>query len=494
MRLLKSVKSKFIFFTVIFVLISVGIPTIFLIKQFRLNFQQRSEAMLESTLDVVRSGIDHIMQLGQNKNIPHILEKIALNPSIHHIRLVDEKGIIHYSSDTTEPGQSIRQLSEQHDSDLSGITARQITLLQKNGSYFAIEPIFNESECQTCHAPEKKVLAYLDIDTRYTPAERSFYTGSIHIGFLAIVIIIVLAVGFYLLFNRFINKPLQRQIEAMDDIEQGNLDRRLTENNYDEFGLLAGHFNQMVARLQNSRNEIEHYHLEQLQRADKLVTLGELAAEMAHEINNPTAVIMSRTDFLQMELDDHPAFRKYQDDLNVIMNQVTRISRITSSILKYSKKLPKNFSPVDLNKVIDESIAILEPRIHKKKIHLNRHIQCHGCQIIGDSMQCEQVITNLLNNAIDALEPEGRLDIYMHCPDEHHVMLKISDNGCGMDESTRKQIFTPFFTTKAQGLGTGLGLYIVKNICQNHGAEISFESEEGKGTSFTTTFKKITTA
>ena len=494
MRLFKSVKSKFIVFTILFVLISVGIPTFFLIYQFRLNFKQRSEAMLESTLDVVRGGIDHIMQLGQNKNIPHILEKIALNPSIHHIRLVDEKGIIHYSSDTTELGQSIRQLSERHDIDLSAITARQITLLQKNGFYFAVEPIFNERECQSCHAPDKKVLAYLDVDTQYTPAERNFYTGSIHIGFLAIVIIIVLAVGFYLLFNRFINKPLQRQIEAMDDIEQGNLDRRLTENKSDEFGVLARHFNQMVERLQNSQGEIEDYHLEQLQRADKLVTLGELAAEMAHEINNPTAVIMSRADYMQLELDDHPDFQRYQDDLNVIMNQVTKISRITGSILKYSKKLPKNFSPIDLNKVIDESITILEPRFHKKKIHFNRHIQCQGCHIIGDSMQCEQVITNLLNNAIDALEPEGRLDIYMHCPDQQHVVLKISDNGCGMDESTRKQIFTPFFTTKAQGLGTGLGLYIVKNICHNHGAEISFESEEGKGTSFTVTFNKITTS
>ena len=250
----------------------------------------------------------------------------------------------------------------------------------------------------------------------------------------------------------------------------------------------------MVERLQNSQGEIEDYHLEQLQRADKLVTLGELAAEMAHEINNPTAVIMSRADYMQLELDDHPDFQRYQDDLNVIMNQVTKISRITGSILKYSKKLPKNFSPIDLNKVIDESITILEPRFHKKKIHFNRHIQCQGCHIIGDSMQCEQVITNLLNNAIDALEPEGRLDIYMHCPDQQHVVLKISDNGCGMDESTRKQIFTPFFTTKAQGLGTGLGLYIVKNICHNHGAEISFESEEGKGTSFTVTFNKITTS
>lgn len=447
--------------------------------------------MLETTLDVVRGGIDNLMTIGKNKNIPHILEKIGLSHSIEHIRLLDEKGFIKFSSDTTEINQNVFILSPDHQLPELSVKERLIYVRGHDKIYSAIEPIRNEPKCQACHGSEQKVLAYLDIDTEFTSAERNFYTGSVHIIFLAIVIIVVLTSGFYFLFNRFINLPLKLQIKAMDSVERGKLDTRLIIRNEDEFGILGRHFNQMVERLQKSQKEIDDLNFEQLQRADKLVTLGELAAEMAHEINNPAAVIMSRTEYLQLEKENSPELKKYNEDFETILNQTSKISKITGNILKYGKKLPKSFAGIEISQIIQESINIVEPRLRKKGIKLTQNINCPNGKIFGDSIQCEQMITNLINNAIDAIDKDGQILISLSRSDEDHLLLQIQDNGHGMDEHTRGQIFAPFFTTKSSGKGTGLGLYIVKNICNNHGAKIVCESELNQGTTFKITFPKM---
>jgi signal transduction histidine kinase len=122
---------------------------------------------------------------------------------------------------------------------------------------------------------------------------------------------------------------------------------------------------------------------------------------------------------------------------------------------------------------------------------VNLDLQCHKCNIFGDSSQCEQVVTNLLNNAVDAIGQNGNINITLKPDGKEHCLLQIHDDGPGMDEHTKRQIFSPFFTTKTADKGTGLGLYIVKNICHNHDAEISCESEINSGTTFSIQFKKI---
>jgi signal transduction histidine kinase len=484
--MLKTINTKFILFTTIFILLSVGIPTTFLIMQLRENFDQRSKIMLESTIDVVNNCLINAMRQGLQKNIQTILDNISKNESVDHIRLLKKDGQITYSSNHKEIGQNIGDIDPNH-TDIKNPIRTGISIIGEERIYSLTRPIMNATECQQCHGSDP-VIAYLDVDTNLTQAERFFHTGSLHMIFLAIAIILVLFFGFYYLFNFFINRPLSRFKTALDNVEKGNLDVRLPAKKPDEIGTLESHFNHMVLNLKESKQKIDELHFEQLQRADKLVTLGELAAEMAHEINNPAGIVMSRTDFIQMDSEKYPQLKKYDQDFNVIINQISKISKITGNILKYSKKLPKQFQLANLEQICEETLNILGPRLAKKKITIEKNYQSDLPEILGDSTQLEQVFTNLVNNAIDAMEIEGTLKIRLQNVDSERILWSIKDNGAGMDAGVRDLIFSPFFTTKTAEKGTGLGLYIVKNIIKNHNAEILCDSHPGQGTTFTIIF------
>ncbi|MCF8241000.1 MAG: HAMP domain-containing histidine kinase [Melioribacteraceae bacterium] len=481
--MLKTVKSKFIFYSLLFIITCMAVPFYFLTVQFRENFHQRSQVMLDTTLDMLNYGLNNAMMLGFTKNVQHIVEKLSSNNNIEHIRIIDKNGLIKYANDVNEVGRNIYILSPSHiEKDLKKITERSLYLKSDDEVYAAFSPIKNLPECQDCHGSEP-ILAYLDVDTDLTLAEVYFYTGSAHITFLIGAVILVLIVGYYLIFNFFVNKPVQRFLVALDAVEAGDLSIRMPAKSEDEFGTVEKHFNRMVNNLQNSKKEIEELHYEQLQRADKLVTLGELTAEMAHEINNHVGIIMSRADYLQMEIEDNAQMNIYNEDLDVIVNQIQNVSKITGSILKHGKKLSKVFHDISINKVIEDGLNIIEPILRKREIILTKIIPEKELIIYGDPFQLEQAITNLIINAIDAMENGGKLTLKVE-EENDDVFVFIKDNGIGIDEYNIEKIFSPFFTTKSAEKGTGLGLYIVKNIINNHNAEIFCESKVNEGTEF----------
>ena len=486
-----TIKSKFIVFTVLFIILSAGIPTYFLLTQFKKNFQQRSEVMLRTTLRVVNEAIIQEMNLKEKpKDVQRIIDHIAENESIKHIRVLDDNGRIKYSTIAGESGKNIAKFDPHHLPAMKELNT-DFNRIDKRSVFSTTIPLFNEKKCQSCHT-QQDVIAFLDVDVKLTSAERAFYTGSLHIVILSLLVVIVLVVGFYFLFNHFINKPLRGFMLALDSIDSGNLDTQLPAKKQDEFGIIEGHFNRMVQNLKESRAKIDEMHFDQLQRADKLVTLGELAAEMAHEINNPAGIIMSRIEYLLLESEDNNNLANYNEDYEVILQQVNKVSNITGSILKYSKKLPKNIQTINLGELVANSIHILDSRIQKHNIQVRQDYSCNkSCdraRVLGDPQQIEQIIINILNNAIDSISNSGIIEIGIKCTKEGFIQLSIIDNGTGMSENVRSQIFSPFFTTKSAERGTGLGLYIVKKICDNHQAEIMCFSEEKKGTSFLITF------
>ncbi len=487
----KTIKSKFIFVTVVFIILSVSIPTFFLLTQFKKNFHQRSETMLKATLYVVNNGILNEMKLpGEHKNIQHVIDNIAELKSISHIRILDNNGIIKYSTIVNERDKKLADLDSHH-FDETGSYNTTINFIDKHKVYSSIQPIKNETFCQSCHK-EGNTIAYLDVDIHLTPAERAFYTGSMHIILLSLVVIIILTFGFYILFNSFINKPLTRFMRALDSVNSGKLDIFLPAEKEDEFGKIEGHFNRMVKHLRESMEQIDEMHFEQLQRADKMVTLGELAAEMSHEINNPAGIIMSRIDYLLLEAEDNKFLKNYFEDFKVLQQQIEKVSTITGNILKYSKKLPRNVHAINLGQLVENSLRILEPQIQKHNITIKREYTCESTcdksRILGDPQQIEQILINIINNAIDSIRKSGEILIGIKCLSEGDIQLTLSDNGIGMSEEIRSQIFSPFFTTKSPEKGTGLGLYIVKKICDSHNAEIFCFSEESIGTTFIITF------
>lgn len=444
--------------------------------------------MLDTTLDMVRYGLKFTMMNGHNEDLQNVINDFSKKTGIYHIRIFDTSGKINFASDKNEINKNISIVST-HTIDYNKLEKKVIDLETNNNIYTSTEPILNEKPCQSCHT-EKNIIAFLDIDTELTSPEIKFYTGSIHMFFLGLAVIIILLAGLYLIFNKFINSPLKRLVNALDNVQVGNLDEKIEINSNDEIGIVYKHFNNMTEKLKTSTDKIEQMHLEELQRLNRLKTLGELTSQTAHEVNNHIAIIMARADYLNLESKNVPALAKYNEDLQVLIDQTTKISKVTGNILKYSRKKATERYKIDLIKIIEEFVAIYSPLLLKYNINLSTNSSLNEAMIVGDSIQINQVLTNLVMNAVDAIGNNGKIEIEIVETGTDKISLLINDDGPGISTENLNEIFSPFFTTKSSQNNTGLGLYIVKKICENHKAEIRCESDGKTGTSFIITFSK----
>ncbi len=485
----KTVKTKFIILVLTIVTFGAGIPTFFLLSQLKDNFQQRSLVMLDVTLDVLTSSIVNCLKSGGNSKVQSIINNVAQNRNISHIRIISPSGRILHSSAESEKGLELNEVASSHANILKNSKFINNDIeLKENGYYVALHAIYNKKSCQKCHAGEGNILAYFDVDTKLTTAEKKFYTGAFHTLFLALVIFLLMIVGLYIAYNKLINKPLKKIINGLDEVGDGNLDISLDVRETDEFGIINNHFNTMVSSMKKAKEQIEEMSFKELEHTDKLATIGQLTAEISHEINNPTAIIMSRADYLSMEAEDNSSLKKYIEDFDTIYKQTEKISGITKNVLKYSRKLPSEFTKIDITETIQNALTILKLKLSKQNVVVNEKFASENF-IYGNAIQIEQIIINLVQNAMDSLSDNGVINVNTS-NENKKIILQISDNGHGMDEETKQKIFAPFFTTKPENVGTGLGMFIIDKICKNHKAQILCESEIGVGTTFKIIFNR----
>ena len=486
--MLHSVKSKFIFFSLFLILLTTVIPMYFLVIQLKSNFRERSEIMLHTTVDVVRYSLKLAMMTGKQKDLENIIQDISKREGVFHIRIFNKEGNVDYSSNPEEINKNIAVVAKEH----SSINVSKIKGIQKiveGNMYSSLEPLRNEKICQNCHK-EKETIAYLDINTGLTPSESTFYTGITHMIFVAWAFIIILILGLFLIFQKNIYKPLQKLNSAIKDVEKGNLKTKLNFKNENEITSVYKHFNEMTDKLEASREQIEQLHYEELQRANRLQTIGELTSQTAHEINNHIAIIMSRTEYLELECEKDKRFGIYKDDFETLLNQINNISSITKNILKYSKKDSKEIKEINIYKTAEEIISMVRPILKKKNIKMNNNSVGNKYLINADEIQIKQILTNLINNSVDAINENGNIELTIYENDKGKIVLNVKDDGCGIKQEIKEEIFSPFFTTKNSEDRTGLGLYIIKKICEMHKAEIDLISRENEETSFIITFKK----
>lgn len=484
-----TIKSKFILLSIILIVITITIPQFFLIAQFEKNYYQRSELLLNTTMRTIKYGLTSAMMLGEQKNIPNIIDTLSVYANIRRIRIYNLSGKIKYSTVSSEVNKNIADVAPHHVDNF--LPDNKIFRIDDEKRIYSLsEPLLNSELCRTCHK-EKDVIAYLDIDSELTEAENLFRAGTTKIVYAAIIVLIVLVLGFYLIFHTFIHNPLRKIVSGLNEIQTGNLDIKLKENRKDEMGTVNRHFNNMVSKLKSSKVQIEELHFEQLQRADRLKTLGELTSQMAHEINNHIGVIMTRADYLQLESGKEPLLNKYIKDFEVIFKQTEKLSSITYNILKHSKKSPKKFIVVDLCHSIDNILLMIHPTCKKSNINCFKTTNLKEALIYADPLQIEQVLINLVSNSIDAVGENGQIEISLKKQNEDELKLSVEDNGCGIGKDKIDHIFSPFFTTKSTTKGTGLGLYITKNICNTHNIDISCTSKVAVGTNFTLKIKNI---
>ncbi len=329
---------------------------------------------------------------------------------------------------------------------------------------------------------------------------------------LGVVVLVILVLTF---FARLVTNPVKKLVRVTDQVSRGDLNQRVDVTQQDEIGHLAVTFNRMIESLKHSRHKIEEYNrtleekivkrtqeLEQAQaqliQSEKLSAIGQLAAGVAHELNNPLGGILGYAQFALEKLKkagaDHPGSidtERYIRYLTDIEGQARRCKSIVQNLLRFSRAShAAEMEELDVNKVIEDTIAFVEHQLHMSQIELEVALDPNLPRIPGNAGQLQQVFTNLILNATHASSSESIIGIvsrYSPAVGEFGgaVELLFIDQGTGIPPENLKKIFEPFFSTKEVGKGTGLGLSVSYGIIKSHGGEIRVDSTVGEGTTFT---------
>lgn len=244
--------------------------------------------------------------------------------------------------------------------------------------------------------------------------------------------------------------------------------------------------------LQQAYDELKQLQ-DQLIQSEKMASLGQIAAGVAHEINNPISGIMVYLHSLAMDIENDQFDRKQAlTFLTDSKHELTRCSKIIKRLLDFSRQSQPMLAPLDLGNILDETFGILDYRAKLQNIEVVRYIDPELPPIEADSDQLKQVFLNLILNAIQAMPHGGRLTIHAAQVNDKEeitknpklVRIDIEDTGCGIAEENIGKLFTPFFTTKEKGEGLGLGLAVAYGIIKRHGGDVRVKSSKGKGTTF----------
>ena len=231
----------------------------------------------------------------------------------------------------------------------------------------------------------------------------------------------------------------------------------------------------------------------ELEHSQKLSSIGRLAAGVAHEINNPLAIINQKAGLMKDLIETASNFKEKQKFIELtdaILKSTERCSTITHRLLGFARRMDVEYEDLSLNDVMQEVISFLEKEAIHRNIKIELHLDENLPRVSSDRGQLQQVFLNILSNAFAALSDNGNINIRTWDEDTETVGVSIQDDGCGMSEKDLENIFEPFFTTK-KGYGTGLGLPITYGIIKKMSGTIIVESKLGKGSTFTIYLPKI---
>ncbi|MBI5115552.1 HAMP domain-containing protein [Candidatus Poribacteria bacterium] len=490
---------------------------------------ENSRKHLESLVLTSAQGIGDIVtrstRLSMLKNrrdeLYHTIKQIGNEPGIHRIRILNKEGKITFSTDEAEMNTFVDKKAEAcyachtKEQPIARLSRPdRARIFRVNGGerlLGLIQPIENEPECfnADCHVhPEsKKVLGVLDINISLAKVDDSIaeYQRNIFLNLLVIMIAISLvSAGFVWL---MIYGPVKKLIMGTKRIAMGDMDYIIDAKSSDELGVLASSFNKMTRDLKKAHSEITEWtktledrvenKTQELQRAnqiilqaEKMASVGRLAAIVAHELNNPLSGIVAYSKLLIKRIDNNKfsenGFGKSREILDMIMNEALRCGEIVKNLLQFSRQSDLVLAPNDIRTIIHESVRLIEHLVTLRNIHLQLDLDDGIPYVNCDSQKIKQVLLALLINGCDAVVDEGVLKLgCRYIPETNFVEMTVQDNGVGMTEETARRVFEPFFTTKEEGGGVGLGLAVALSIVQRHGGSISLKSVLSEGTTFT---------
>jgi two-component system NtrC family sensor kinase len=471
--------------------------------------------------EVITKSTRYAMLQNQPTYVDRIIHDVASQGSIDKVRIFSKDGRIINSTHAEEIGRTLDRKAEEcnlchaDDRTPSSDSKRTWTFAGPLGGRLlgSMELIRNEPSCYNAachhHSKDTPILGILGIVYSLDEIERETRSKALWIAGFALAFVIVASFAVGLFVHRLVYRPLRDLEEGAGRLAAGNLDQPIPVRSDDEFGQLAHSFNDMTTALRGSRAELQEWghtleqrvehRTEQLRRAqaeaargEKLASVGQLASGVAHELNNPLTGILTFSTLLRQKLPDGS---QDAEDVDLVIRETKRCAGIIKRLLDFARDKPPEKRFIDLNQVIEDTVRIVERQAQVRDIEIALDLDRTLPPIWADADQIKQVVMNMLINAQHAIEDKGTITV-KSCralepkraePGAEPVPMvefAIIDTGCGIAEKNLRRIFDPFFTSKAVGQGTGLGLSVSHGIVQAHGGLIEVESKVGEGSTF----------
>ena len=508
----------------------VAISTVSGYLNFRTQKRQLVETMVLGADELSRSITSATWQFmldDDRKAAYQIMRTIADKEGVDRIRMFNREGHLVFSTDAREqPKQSVPSLTNEvcatchkgpiTDKPAQASRVRYASTPEGVKTISMVTPIYNEPSCSnaSCHAHKAstKVLGVVDVALRLDPVRQQTRTITLQtIGWTLLEVII--GAAFVILFTRrFVGTPIRQLIKGTKAVSEMDLDQHIEiTQRSQELDELVDSFNRMRERLKLAVTELNNMQetleskveerTQQLQTAqrkliqsDRLASLGQLAASVAHEINNPVSGVLNLSMLLERLMANgafppgrEAEFRKY---LGLISTETARVGRIVSDLLAFSRRSKPQRAPADLNKLVRTTVNLAQHKLKLLSTEIVLDLQETLPQVECDSSQMQQVVLNLVLNGAQAMQPKGGGTLTIRTrliAQEESVELSVRDTGEGIAPENLSKIFDPFFTTKAEGKGVGLGLAVLYGIVKAHDGEVEVTSQKNVGTTFNVT-------
>lgn len=511
MKMHISLIAKLTFATSLILLVFMGILDNINLKNFRKVMIDYAVSNAEEVADVINQSAYDAMMKNDKTSLYHMIGRIAESKNIEHIRLIDPQGKVVFSNIKDEIGAVIGKHADEcitcHNAAGPGVPTSSINrsriIVARSGQEVLgfTKAIYNQPACfvASCHFHDKNdtVLGLLDISISLEMLRQKSHEYRLEFVMLTCLLLLMIGMLVTILTHYLVDIPVQRLVRHSDLVALGHFESRVPVSSRDELGELSEAVNRMTESLGKAdsdlkgwadslENKVEERSREimrmeeQLRRSEKLVSLGTLAAGVAHEINNPLTGILLYASILNGDSRLDPALLP---DVERVVAETQRCAGIVKNLLEFSRESLPAKEVIALEAILDEVVTLFNQQPAFKNIVIRKNYSGDLPQISVDPNQIRQVFMNLIINAGHAMPDGGDLDISTYrSANGKYVSAGLKDSGNGISEENLARIFDPFFTTKSEG--TGLGLSISYGIIENHGGRIEVSSTEGMGATF----------